>query len=259
MSKAIMPWDEAIIKVLKDRKKAMHYRRITDAIIEDNLRPNDKLGATPSISVNSYLRGDKLKDLVVRVGRGEYILKEYLSDKMIVQQEQNDDSQIDGEVDDNEMDDALITAYGRFWKRETFVQSECNLFGANFQTPKASVVDFTNHPGVYILHMGYTPIYVGQATKLYERLAAHTKDNKRNKWDSFSWFSIKSFENHDIENDSKKTKSIFDNSLLDTLEALLIEVLGPEKNKKSGNEFEDKEFEQIDKATYLERKYVKTK
>ena len=29
--------------------------------------------------------------------------------------------------------------------------------------------------------------------------------------------------------------------------------------KKSGNEFEDKEFEQIDKATYLERKYVKTK
>lgn len=255
-----MSWDEAILQVLREKQCAMHYRSIAKAIIEQKLRPEDKLGATPVITVNSYLRGDKLNNLVERTDRGVYILAEFMQDKMLVpkiESENNNNGVCD--TDEDEMGDALITAYGRFWDRRMWEKNGNHLLGGNLQTPKASVVDFTNHAGIYILHKGYTPIYVGQAIKLINRLTEHTKNDKRNKWDSFSWFSIDSIENNDIDEETKKTKSLTTDSLLDTLEALLIEVLGPERNRKSGNEFEDKEFEQVSTTVYLDRKCEKKK
>ena len=251
-----MSWDEAILSVLKEKQTAMHYRSIASVIIEQKLRPEDKLGATPAITVNSYLHGDKLKDLVISKGRGVYVLAEFQSVANSTTPLQTDCINDDCESEEDELEDALITAYGRFWDREMWEVNENKLYGASLETPKASVMDFTTHAGIYILHKGHMPIYVGQAVKLIDRLVAHTKDSKRNKWDSFSWFSITSIENHDVEENIKKTKSFLDESLLDTLEALLIEVLGPERNKKAGNQFEDKEFEQVDMTTYLQRKYV---
>lgn len=120
--------------------------------------------------------------------------------------------------------------------------------GKSIRTPKAKGLDFANHSGIYLLHKGYEVVYVGQAQKITERLQDHTKDSLRNRWDNFSWFCIDDIES---DNENSNTKSLANEALLDTLEALLIETLGPERNKKVGNGFEDKEFEQVQATDFI--------
>jgi hypothetical protein len=52
-------------------------------------------------------------------------------------------------------------------------------------------------------------------------------------------------------------KSLSHKALIMTLEALLIEVLGSERNKRSGDDFEYKEFDQVTKAIYYEKEVKK--
>lgn len=243
-----MPWDKAILKVLTESHRVMKYYDIADTIISEGLR--QEVGSTPANTVNAYLHGDKLKDLVVCVRRGEFILKEYLDkDPSLV----ISTADLPDDEEEKDMGDALITAYGRFWDREMWEMNEMSIYGTSSKTKKAASVDFSEHSGIYLLHKGYEVIYVGQATHLHDRLVAHTTDDKRNRWDNFSWFSLTGFDNENPENGAD-SKSLSIPAILDTLEALLIETLGPERNKKVGNDFEDKEFEQIEKVGYLERK-----
>lgn len=248
-----MSWDKAIVKVLKEKGAAMHYAQIADAISEQELRSKEEMGATPAITVNQYLR-NKLKDQVTPTGvRGEYILSSLLPhdvSTLIVSTNASEDEE------DNDLGDALITAYGRFWSRELFEQNQQHLYGVSVKTKHSSSIDFAEMSGVYLLHHGHQVVYVGQAKHLQQRLSAHLADDKRNRWDNFSWFSIDPI---DATEESNKTKSIAFDFLLDTLEALLIETLGPERNKKVGNEFEDKEFEQITYMEYLQRQLNNTK
>ena len=250
-----LPWDEAILKVLKDNKRAIHYSEIADIIANDGLRPADGIGSTPANTVNAMLHNEKLKDKVACVQRGVYILKEYLNeDPSLVTVSATIDT--DNDEGDNDMDDALITAYGRFWSRDMWEKNNMSIYGTSAKTKNAASVDFTNHMGIYLLHKGYEVIYVGQASQLNKRLKDHTIDDKRNRWDNFSWFSITDF-NEQEKADCKKdtSKTLEGAALLDTLEALLIEVLGPERNKKVGNEFEDKEFEQLTETEYLRKQH----
>ena len=236
------PWDELIIQVLKNKGAAMRYSDIADEIVNGGKR--NKVGATPANTVNGYLRSDKLKDKVVCVGRGVYILKEfYNSSTTIIPDGTNK------EDDENDVSDALITAYGRFWDRNLFQTNKNHLYGSNIKTKNADVYDFHECGGIYLLHKGYNVTYVGQAEKLSKRLEDHTTDHLRNRWDNFSWFCIDSIDNETNEN----TKSMSNEAILDTLEALLIETLGPERNKKVGNDFEDKEFEQNTAIEYIEK------
>lgn len=247
-----MSWDEAIIQVLTENGGVMHYRDIADAIAEKNLRSPEEMGATPANTVNVIIHSDKLKDKVASTGeRGKYVLASVLQQNpILVPVTPNEED----EDDEGDVRDALISAFGRFWNREMFEKNELKLLGINMlaspKTKNISGVDFSDHPGIYMLHKGYQVIYVGQATHLCERLIYHTTKDLRNRWDNFSWFSIK-----DITSDSEecKDRSFSEPSLLDTLEALLIETLGPERNKKAGNEFSDKEFEQISSGEYYKR------
>jgi len=253
-----MQWDEAILKVLKENKKVMRYDEIADVVANDGLRAAGDLGTTPAITVNSYLNScDKLKGKVKKVGRGLYIFKDYY-----VADETQEElvKTISNENAGEDVSDALITAYGRFWDRAIFEKCDCKLYGrVCAKSPNASSVDFSHFKGIYLLHKGHEVVYVGQAVKLFSRLIDHTKDDKRNRWDSFSWFSIT--EHNDqvaaLKDDSgiKTLKPLQESAILDTLEAMMIEVLGPERNKKVGNEFEAKEFEQLTREEYLEYKF----
>ena len=48
-----LTWRKAIEKVLREAPAAIHYRDLTDAIIEQSLRIS--LGATPAASVSAHL------------------------------------------------------------------------------------------------------------------------------------------------------------------------------------------------------------
>lgn len=245
-----LSWDQAILKVLKDKGIAMHYNDIATEIIEQDLVKT--ASATPANSVNAYLHGEKLADKVVCIRRGVYILKELLEQNpSLATLSQLVDSEDEEDVN---IDDALITAYGRFWSRDLWEKNNRNIYGTSVRTANAAGVDFTNKSGIYMLHKGYEVIYVGQAGKLLERMEAHTKDEKRNRWDNFSWFCVDDLDEPTDKESNKPQKSLSIRALLDTLEALLIETLGPERNKKVGNGFEDKEFEQIEAVDYLQRK-----
>lgn len=252
-----MTWDKAILTVLSQVKAPMKYYDIAETIIAEGLRDKNSVGATPANTVNSYLHSDKLKDKVVCVNRGEYVLKSVLDENpaSVVSKAGFFDPD-----DDDEISDTLITAYGRYWNRDMFENNKCSLLGINVRTPKTHSVDFSQHSGIYILHHGHSNIYVGQAKSLKLRLAAHLDDGKRNRWDSFSWFSLTEFDKESpANNDAKTAKSLRNESILDTLEALLIETLAPERNKKVGNSFEDKEFEQIPELSFLKGKVGKSK
>lgn len=250
MADKMKPWDEAILEVLRKSRCAMHYAAIANQIVEEQLRPKDKIGATPAITVNAYLHSEKLKDKVMPTdNRGEYVLIEAGRTPCV-----NPKSYKKNE--NEESSDDLITAYGRFWDRKTWEDNSNGLYGVNLKNPQAQGVNFEEHSGIYILHKGYTPIYVGKATHLKSRLVDHTKDEKRNRWDNFSWFSISSIKDNEMPEKAQK-KSLSHKALIMTLEALLIEVLGSERNKRSGDDFEYKEFEQVTKAIYYEKEVTK--
>ena len=244
-----LTWDKAILKVLNDAGGPMDYNEIATQIIEQDLVKTST--ATPANSVNSYLHSDKLTDKVVPIRRGVYILKDLLQkDPSLATLPVSENTEEDEE---SNVDDALITAYGRFWSRSQWEDNNNRLYGTSVRTANAAGVDFADYAGIYLLHKGYEVIYVGQAKRLVERLDAHTKDDKRNRWDNFSWFCIDDIDEAIEKESSKIQKSLSIPALLDTLEALLIETLGPERNKKVGNGFEDKEFEQIEAKVFLER------
>lgn len=246
--KSALSWKQAILKVLKEHPRVLKYYDIADIIVNEGLRTSGEIGATPAITVNSILHSDKLKKEVTCVGRGEYILTEHLDKNPSLA---STSSSVPAEEEDNVVDDALITAFGRFWDRKLWEENNKQLLGGSSKTNKAPSVDFSEHAGIYLLHKGYEVIYVGQALKLKTRLDAHTTNDKRNRWDNFSWFSLQSFDKEAEKNGA--TKSFGTPALLDTLEALLIETLGPERNKKVGNGFDYLEFEQLTEKEYLQR------
>ena len=251
MAKNIMSWDKAILKVLEEQKRAMFYYEIADEIIKQELRPSEHLGATPANTVNSYLR-NALKDKVQPTQkRGEYELINSIQPCLSVQNNSDED--------DNDLEEALITAFGRFWDRELFVKNNYELYGASLRFAGAESVNFSKHAGIYLLHKGHTVVYVGQASNLIDRLTKHTKDDLRNRWDSFSWFSIQTINDDEADSKDAKTKNKYVNrkQILDTLEALLIEVLGPERNKQAGRGFIYKEYEQIEEIDFMKRQYDK--
>src|SRR5215475_7134005 len=55
---------------------------------------------------------------------------------------------------------------------------------------KRQTLNFWNLPGVYALYKGNTIVYVGQATRIGDRLLSHHRmDHLVGRWDAFSWVS----------------------------------------------------------------------
>ena len=78
-----LSWIDAIVKVMEENGAAMHYTDIAEKIISQELR--DKIGATPAATVSynlsTSINNDGSKSPFIRLGRGEYILKESTTQK----------------------------------------------------------------------------------------------------------------------------------------------------------------------------------
>ena len=87
----------------------------------------------------------------------------------------------------------VVEEYARMWPREVF---DCLIPNENGGRKKilGKGLDLVNEPGVYVLYRDDIPYYIGQATKLRQRLWLHAGSpgaRYGNFWNYFSAFVIR--------------------------------------------------------------------
>ncbi len=232
-------WREAIVHVLQASDEPMHYTDIADAIAENNLRLS--MGPTPAKSVSATIsisrKNDGEESPFIRVGRGFYTLK--TSDHTFTEEEESEDLETRKET-------GVINAFGIHWQREKVLwKSTPRILGQ--QQPGSDPVDFSNQNGVYLLHDHRETVYVGRTTDqpLGTRLRQHTTDRLNGRWDRFSWFGVYAVNEYGSLCLDRATAFTID-TLIVTMEALLIETLEPPQNRRRGDEFRAVEFLQVE-------------
>ena len=249
-----LAWIDAIKQVLSASSEPMHYSDIADQIAERHLRQN--FGATPASTVNANISlslsqsGDQSP--FVRVARGYYTLRQNItSDVDLVIHEPTNEI-----AEDAKSETGLINAFGMYWRRD-YVQwnNAPKILGQ--QQPNANSVNFSDQRGVYLLHDARQVVYVGRTTDqpLGKRLYQHVSDRLNGRWDRFSWFGVYSVQDDGILSEVENAN--FDlNSLIVTMEALLIEGLEPPQNRKRGDEFRAIEFIQVEDPDIQKSKII---
>lgn len=248
-----MTWKDAILHILQQNKKGdeyapMHYRDITNAIIEHNLIKSK--GKTPANTVSAILTGNK--DLFESLGDGEFKLtqKEETSSFGKGNKKIFDTTHKATEPKNSEIKPTvsrLIQSYGMYWMRDGINwHSNTRLLGV--QSFGAGNIDLSEMRGIYMLYDGREVIYVGQATdSILKRLIQHTKNRLATRWDRFSWFGI------DVVGEDGKLVRINNNivtnitALVDVLEGILIEGLEPRQNRRLGDNFGFEYYQAIDR------------
>jgi hypothetical protein len=232
-------WREAMIEVLKAAPGPLHYTDIAEEIRERELKSD--IGATPANSVNATvtfsLQRDGEESPFVRVGRGIIALREKVAEFGQVGTPH--------EVEDSDQT-GLINAFGMYWNRDKVLwTSNPKILGR--QQPGADPVDFCGQTGVYLLHHARSVVYVGRTTDqpLGRRLAQHTSDRLDGRWDRFSWFGVAAVgENGVLQTVDAPNLTL--ESLIVTMEALLVEGLEPPQNRKRGDDFRAIEYLQVE-------------
>jgi hypothetical protein len=127
-----------------------------------------------------------------------------------------------------------IKNVGLEWSRE--VAEEIGLWGKRRgEVP----VYFFEQIGIYTLEKNSTVIYVGQSgtgdnPSIGSRLVQHTKNNKRKKWDTFSWFGIRPVRPATGTLVATPTITMETGSVIKDIETVLIYLLEPRYNLRSG-------------------------
>ena len=242
---------KAIDKVLSEAPGAMHYRDLTEQIIEDGLCST--LGATPqrtvSAELNSAIKKEKDKCPFQRIGRGLYVWKA----KAGITQKPS--APVEESEEEDEVQYEIISSFGMFWRRDAIDWvSTPKVLG--MQQIGASPVDFHKQLGIYLLYDGREVIYVGRATDrpLGKRLYEHTADRLSSRWDRFSWFGLLPVsEAGDLGSlpDSYPAPKI-----IPAVEAILIEALEPRQNRKRGDDLSAVEYIQKEDPE-IQKKKVK--
>lgn len=229
-------WEEAIVNTLQDADAPLHYQRITEIIGERGLRT--LTGATPAVTVNSYLNSMTKKghasydERIRKVGRGVF---EFASNGDFPAPEQ-DEQELDG-IDDEEQDSnpdliVRVPAFALHWDKDKVKWTSGEILGRENQN--ASIVNFADQKGVYILHNVYSVAYVGRTTdNLYNRLRHHNRDHKSGRWNKFSWFGFRG-----VDKDGNLTAmptEVDPKHLISILESVLIEALAPPVNGRRGD------------------------
>jgi HB1, ASXL, restriction endonuclease HTH domain len=238
-SSAVVSWSEAITQVLRESATAMHYNDIASQIATRKLRP---VGANPASSVATALSISLSDDDTpfVRVGRGEYSLREVLD-----RDAQASGSEDVGRIEATEggSETGALRAFGMYWKRDAvWWAAGSRLLGQ--QNENATSVNFAEQVGVYILYDRDRVIYVGRADQtLFSRLRAHVTDRLGGRWDRFSWFGLRGVSEEGSLTEPATAWS--HKVVVDTLEALLIEAIEPPQNRKGGDNFRGLEYLQV--------------
>lgn len=235
-----MAWKEAILEVLKGADAPMNCKDIADQISERELRAD--LGFNPVNVVASIIAGSIQKEPAsspfLRVARGVYSLQgaaRKVARKM---------PPVEPEAPQTA---GVVNALGMFWERSRVCWALTpKILGQ--QQPGSKPVDFSDQKGVYLLHDSQGVVYVGRTTEqsLGRRLYQHTIDRLNGRWDCFSWFGI-----YPVNSDgSLQVRATFEHVSIDTLittmEAVLIEGLEPRQNRKRGDDFQTVEFLQVE-------------
>ena len=235
-----MPWVEAIVKVLQDAGKPMHYDEISRAIVGSGNRAN--VGATPAnrvaANLSTSLRSRK-RSPFIKLDRGMYTLRD-TSQKF----PETVDAANQAEQDSEKM--GLINAFGILWDRSRvdWERRPTRLLGVQHVGSKP--VDFAEQAGVYGLYDIHRAIYVGRVTeqRLGQRLFEHTRGRLSSRWSRFSWFGVRRAQDN-AQLAATPSVGISVNTLIATMEALLIEGLEPPQNRRQGDGFNAVEFVQV--------------
>ena len=258
---AELTWKKAIIRVLEEEKKALHYAQISNFIADKGYR--DSLGATPQDTVNAQMTTDINKNgeksIFAKVDRGVYILRKFLDDesqKIIQKQEDSDEVSKDNKQEQFK----IVNSFGIYWDRSLVYWCSTNPDLFAIQQKGANPINFKEQIGIYLLHDSRETIYVGQAIKqaLGKRIKDHTTDRLSGRWNRFSWFGFYPI--------NKKGELITNIGLVnigiehigDLLEAILIESIEPKQNRKQGNLFNGIEYIQKEAPELKEIKMKQT-
>lgn len=246
-----LTWRKAIEKVLSKAPGAMHYKELTEKIIEDGLRSS--LGATPAATVYAHLHaaikneGDTCP--FQKIGRGLFVWKA----KAGITQKPT--TPVEGPEEEEEVQYEIISSFGMFWRRNAIEwQSTPKILG--MQQIGAQPVDFHKQVGIYLLYDGREVIYVGRATDrpLGRRLYEHTADRLSSRWDRFSWFGLLPVS---AEGDlGSLPESYIGTNIIPAIEAILVEALEPRQNRKRGDDLSAVEYIQKEDPE-IQKKKVK--
>ncbi len=167
---------------------------------------------------------------------------------------------------------SLIRAYGEYWSRRAIDWESGELKGqrrhfkvtSKNATPKAKMCDAWKQVGIYALYDHYKLVYVGMASSekgLGDRLLAHhTKPRLSGRWDSFSWFGLRSFDEAGVI-EQFKSHNVDATSIARTLELVSILVADPPLNRAGGRfaKAEILDFPEKRRADHVEKLLVEIK
>ncbi len=89
----------------------------------------------------------------------------------------------------------IISGYVRMWPRGVFSRSETE------KQMLSRSLEFLKGPGVYILYRNETPYYIGQATRLHQRLWGHARRPQRRYFHFWNFFSAFAVEEKGLRNE----------------------------------------------------------
>lgn len=233
MAKRTLPWERAIIEVLREADSPMHFSEIAEEISKQKLRKS--VGATPANTVASYISKSLSsgQDIFVRTDRGYYALRENIETKEIESTSENDEEAA-----------GIVTSIGMYWRlSEVEWKSNPKILGR--QQENSDAIDFSGQQGVYLLHDRGRVIYVGRSIDrpLGQRLFEHTRDRLNGRWERFSWFGLRKVNASGKLEDPEVT---FDaEQIVTAFEAILIESLEPPQNRRRGDHFAAVEYLQV--------------
>jgi hypothetical protein len=238
-----MSWREAIEQVLAEEAKPLHYSDISQLILSKGYYKTQ--GATPDSTVNaqitSSIKHEGEKSPFLKVGRGVFSLRDLNNQATQKSDPSEATKNTQNSAIEETSDDSVIRCLGVYWQRELVIwKSDPKIFGK--QQALSKPVDFSGQRGVYILYDHHTVVYVGRSVDrpLGKRLYEHTIDRLGSRWNRFSWFGLLS-----VTDEGKLLEmpiNVTIQSLIPTLEALLIEALEPPQNRKRGDDFHVMEY-----------------
>jgi hypothetical protein len=261
-------WRDAIIKVLSEEQRAMHYSEISELILSRGYYNTS--GATPDATVNSQIttsiKQEGQSSPFIKVSKGTYALQGgdppepgvNTLPKAPTACEANTSQSASSEVAPlDDQDESIIRSLGMYWQRDLVVwKAKPRIYGK--QQALSKPVDFSEQRGVYILYDHHTVVYVGRSVDrpLGQRLFEHTADRIGSRWNRFSWFGLRRVTDEGALEDVELTISY--PSLIRTFEALLIEALEPPQNRKRGDDFTSMEYIQDIDPELKERELQQT-
>ena len=151
-----LKWKDAIVKVLEEEKKALHYTEIAELIAAKGYKHT--LGATPQDTVNSNLTTDiksnMEKSIFAKVDKGVYILRKFFDDGSQFLPDGNDENQVDTKFPEEKKYQPnlkIINAFGIYWNRNlVYWKTTPDLLG--IQQTGATEVNFKDQRGIYLLY-----------------------------------------------------------------------------------------------------------